>query len=213
MLLIFLLISVVFPLVTVLFHINPDDIRELIASPQFSSMILNSIWVTVVATIISVTLAFVLAWCLNRTRIRYKGIFAVLFTVPMLIPSISHGMGLVLLLGENGLITNFMNIHVPIYGYLGTIMGYILYSFPVAFLMLMDIFQYEDYTTYEAAQVLGLNKKKQFFNITLPNMRKTLISVVFATFTLIFTDYGVPLMVGGGNLLIYPCICIEKLLD
>lgn len=193
----FLLISVVFPLIAVLFHIRPGDIREMVLSPQFSSMIINSVWVTVVATVISVILAFILAWCLNRTKIRYKEVFAVLFTIPMLIPSISHGMGLVLLFGENGIISDLLNIQIPIYGYLGTIMGYILYSFPVAFLMLMDIFQYEDYTTYEAAQVLGLSKKKQFLTITLPNMRKTLISVVFATFTLIFTDYGVPLMVGG----------------
>ena len=63
--------------------------------------------------------------------------------------------------------------------------------------MLMDIFQYEDYTIYESAQVLGLSKVQQFLMITLPNMRKTLISVIFATFTLIFTDYGVPLVVGG----------------
>ena len=106
-------------------------------------------------------------------------------------------MGLVLLLGDNGLLTNLLGIHVPLYGYLGIILGSVLYSFPVAFLMLMDIFQYEDYTIYESAQVLGLSKVQQFLTITLPNMRKTLISVIFATFTLIFTDYGVPLVVGG----------------
>ena len=45
---------------------------------------------------------------------RFKGVFSVLFTIPMLIPSISHGMGLVLLLGDNGLLTNLLGIHVPL---------------------------------------------------------------------------------------------------
>ena len=50
---------------------------------------------------------------------------------------------------------------------------------------------------YESAQVLGIPKIRQFLSITLPYLRKPMISVLFATFTLIFTDYGVPLMVGG----------------
>lgn len=193
----FLLISVVFPLITVFLNIRLGDIKDIVQAPQFVNMIVNSLVVTAVSTCISVVLAFALAWCLNRTQIRFRAVFAVLFTIPMLIPSISHGMGLVLLFGDNGIITNLLGIHLPIYGYLGIIMGSLLYSFPVAFLMLTDIFQYEDYSTYEAAQVLGLSKFKQFVTITLPNMKKALISVVFATFTMIFTDYGVPLVIGG----------------
>ena len=33
----------------------------------------------------------------------------ILFTLPMLIPSISHGMGLVVLFGSNGVITNLLH--------------------------------------------------------------------------------------------------------
>ena len=72
-----------------------------------------------------------------------------------------------------------------------------MYSFPVAYLMLYDVLRYEDGTPYEAAEVMGLTTKDRFFSITLPYLRKPLISVVFATFTMIITDYGVPLMVGG----------------
>ena len=197
LIIVFLLISVIFPLVGVMTHISLEDAKKIVSSESFGSVVLHSLAVTGIATVISVALAFVLAWCLNRTGIKGKGIFAVLFTVPMLIPSVSHGTGLVLLLGDNGLLTNMLGIRVNLYGYLGMVAGWVLYSFPVAFLMLMDSFQYEDYTAYEAAQVLGLGKWEQFRPITVPNLKKTLISTVFATFTLIFTDYGVPLVVGG----------------
>jgi iron(III) transport system permease protein len=63
--------------------------------------------------------------------------------------------------------------------------------------MLSDILKYEDGSPYEAAEVLGIPRANQFLSITFPYLRKPLISVVFAVFTLIFTDYGVPLMIGG----------------
>ena len=194
---VFLVVSVLCPLIRLLINVNIEDIQSIIQSPQFGPMIVNSLVTTGIATVISVGLAWGLAWCVNRTHVRYKAVFSVLFTLPMLIPSISHGMGLVLLFGDNGLVTNWLGFNIGLYGYKGIVMGALLYSFPVAFLMLTDMFQYEDYTVYEAASVLGLSKSQQFTSITIPNMKKTLISTVFAVFTLIFTDYGVPLVVGG----------------
>lgn len=194
---VFLFVSVVLPLVTLILNIHPEDINKVIQAPQFWPMVKNSFLCTGIATIISVLLALALAWCVNRSNMRFRAVFSMAFTLPMLIPSISHGMGLVLLLGDNGLITNLFGININLYGYPGIIIGSILYSFPMAFLMLTDVFRYEDYTTYEAASVLGLSKMQQFTTITLPNLKRPLISAVFATFTMIFTDYGVPLMVGG----------------
>ena len=196
----FLIIAVICPLFALLTTMDIQDFAKVFSSPQFVPMLLNSLITTTLAMICSVSLAFLLAWILNRTRIRHRSLFALIFTLPMLIPSISHGMGLVLLLGDNGVISNLFHINVYLYGYNGIILGSILYSFPAAFLMLNDIFTYEDYTTYEAATVLGLTKKQQFFTITLPNIKGPLISVIFATFTMIFTDYGVPLVVGGKSM-------------
>lgn len=193
----FLIVSVILPLLSLFLNIKGKDIQEIFASPQFMLMLKNSLLTTTIATLISVGLAFILAWFINRSNMKYKSIFSMLFALPMLIPSISHGMGLVLLLGDNGIITNLLGIDIGLYGYPGIIIGSVLYSFPVAFLMLTDIFRYEDYTTYEAAQVLGLSKAQQFLTITIPNLKGALISAVFAVFTMIFTDYGVPLVVGG----------------
>ena len=177
--------------------IRTEHIVQVFTSPQFFPMLLNSLATTGMATVISLLLSFGLAFALNRSNIWYKPVFVMLFTVPMLIPSISHGMGLVLLLGDNGLLTNLLGINVGLYGYPGIVMGSVLYAFPVSFLMFHDSFQYEDFTAYEAAGVLGLSKWKQFCTITLPGMRRTLLSALLAVFTMVFTDYGVPLMTGG----------------
>jgi iron(III) transport system permease protein len=99
-------------------------------------------------------LAWGFALCVVRTNMRFREVFSVFVTLPMLIPSISHGMGLVLLLGANGIITRLLNLSGTIYGFHGIVLGSVFYAFPVAFLMLADILKYEDGSPYEAASVL-----------------------------------------------------------
>ncbi|MBE6793463.1 MAG: ABC transporter permease subunit [Ruminococcaceae bacterium] len=200
LLLIYLLVSVVLPIIYLFSSIRGENISDVVTSVQFLPMLKNSVITTIIATVISVGLSFALAYMLNRSNIKFKSFFVVLFTVPMLIPSISHGMGLVFLFGDNGIVTNALGLNIGLYGYKGIIMGSVLYSFPVSFLMFNDSFQYEDYTIYEAASVLGMSKTKQFLSITLPSMRRTIVSSVLAVFTMIFTDYGVSLMTGGTDM-------------
>lgn len=194
---VYLLLTVVFPILRLFSSIRMEHIRAVFGSAQLLVMLKNSVITTVSATVISVILSFALAMALSRSNIRLKSVFVVLFTIPMLIPSISHGMGLVQVFGDNGLVTNLLGINIDLYGYRGIIMGSVLYSFPVSFLMFYDSFQYEDFTLYEAARVLGLSGWKQFLTITIPSMRRTVISAVLAVFTMVFTDYGVPLITGG----------------
>lgn len=191
-------ISMVFlPLIRMFLHMDAKSISGVLSSPNFASSVCNSLIATVIATVITIILAFVAAICVERTKIKFKGLFSILFVLPMLVPSISNGMGLVILFGNNGIFTKLFNVNFGIYGLKGIVLGSVLYAFPVAFLMFSDVIKYEDGTPYEAAKVLGLSKIRQFMAITLPYMRKPLIMVIFSTFTLIVTDYGVPLMVGG----------------
>lgn len=191
-------ISMVFlPLIRMFLHMDAKSISGVLSSPNFASSVCNSLIATVIATVITIILAFVAAICVERTKIKFKGLFSILFVLPMLVPSISNGMGLVILFGNNGIFTKMFNVNFGIYGLKGIVLGSVLYAFPVAFLMFSDVIKYEDGTPYEAAKVLGLSKIRQFMAITLPYMRKPLITVIFSTFTLIVTDYGVPLMVGG----------------
>jgi iron(III) transport system permease protein len=194
-----LLATVILPLAVMLANIRGKDIAALLfASPsQFRLALGHSVAVGAAGTIISILIAYAFALCVARTRMPGREFFAVLATLPMLIPSISHGMGLLLLLGTNGLLTRLLGLHGSIYGFQGIVVGSALYAFPVAFLMIVDILKYEDGSPYEAAAVLGIPRKNQFFSIALPYLRKPLIAVVFATFSMIFTDYGVSLMIGG----------------
>ena len=185
-LLVYLAVTVLLPIIVLFSKIRGSSIADVFKSAQFFPMLKNSLVTTVVATVISVVLAFALAYALNRSNIRLKAMWVILFSMPMLLPSISHGTGVVLLFGDNGLITNLLGWNIHIYGYTGIIMGSVLYSFPVAFLLFYDSFQYEDFTIYESSSVLGFSKWRQFVKITLPSMKGTIVSACISVFTMIF---------------------------
>jgi iron(III) transport system permease protein len=194
---VFLTVTVILPLIGMLLCMTGADVSAIVKSVQFRQSFTNSVLAAGTGTIISITVAYIFAVCVVRTNMRFREIFGIIAALPMLIPSISHGMGLILLLGSNGILTRLLGFKQSIYGFNGIVLGSVFYAFPVAYLMLSDILKYEDGSPYEAASVLGIPRYSQFFSITIPYLRKPLISVVFAVFTLIFTDYGVPLMIGG----------------
>ena len=194
---VFWLFAIILPLIRMLSTMASVDVLAVMSTRKFSKALRQSLTVSLTATIISVCIAGLLSWCVARTHIRHKTILNTLLTVPMLIPSISHGMGLIIILGANGWLSRLLGLSGGIYGFWGIVIGSVMYSFPVAYLMLYDVLRYEDGTPYEAAEVIGLTARDKFFAITLPYLRKPMISVIFATFTMIITDYGVPLMVGG----------------
>lgn len=191
-------IALVFiPLIRMFSNIDSSSIQKVLNAPNFLASVTNSLVSAGLSTVITILLAYGLASAIERTNLKFKGIFGIVFVLPMLIPSISNGMGLIILFGNNGLLTQLLGMESGIYGLTGIVIGSVLYAFPVAYLMLADVMKYEDSSPYEAARVLGIGKFRQFTAITFPYLRKPMISVVFAIFTLIVTDYGVPLMVGG----------------
>ena len=193
----FFIVAVICPLFSMLKNLGKTDVAALISDKATLTAALNSLAVSSTATLISIAVAMCAAWCMTRTSVRIKNFFNLCLILPMLIPSISHGMGLLIIFGTNGTLSKLFGLTQGIYGFWGIVIGSVLYSFPVAYIMISDILKYEDSTPYEAASVLGIPKLRRFTAITLPYLRKPMISVVFAVFTMIVTDYGVPLMVGG----------------
>ena len=191
----FLFLSVVYPLLCMLFRVYWSTFTKLIDSIQFKTALTNSVFVSIISTFFSVLIAFVLAYTLNRTKIKHRQFLKILLTIPMLIPSISHGIGLINLFGKNGIFTNIFSFNLI--GPIGIIIGSILYSFPIAFLMIDNGFKYIDNNMYSVADVIGMNRVEKFKKITLVYLKKPIFSAIFAVFTMVFTDYGLPLTVGG----------------
>lgn len=194
---VFFTLSILVPLISMFFHMTGDGIKSVFTSKLFLPALKNSVLTALTATVISMALALIAAYCVERVKIKATSLWSIVFVIPMLIPSISHAFGIITLFGKNGIVTNFLHSEGNIYGFWGIVLGSVMYSFPVAFLMFSSILRYEDSMQYKAARVLGISFGRRVMCITLPYLRKTLITTFFAVFTMIITDYGVPLAVGG----------------
>ena len=158
----------------------------------------NSFKVTLTASMIAIAAAFFFAYIVEFKLGRgLRQFFRFAAIIPMLVPSITHGIVIVYLLGKMGIVTRLIGVEVPIYGPLGIILGSFFYAFPTAFLLMSQAFINLDGRLFEQAEVMGVGVFRRFFEITLPIMKYAVFSAFAVCFTMIFTDYGVPISVGG----------------
>ncbi|MBQ1284943.1 MAG: phosphonate ABC transporter permease, partial [Lachnospiraceae bacterium] len=114
---IFWLFAIILPLIRMLSTMASVNVLAVMGTKKFVKALAQSLLVSLTATSISVCLAGVLSWSVARTNLRHKTILNTLLTVPMLIPSISHGMGLIIILGANGWLSRMLGLEAGIYGF------------------------------------------------------------------------------------------------
>lgn len=173
-----------------------DNFKTYFESKVLSVAILHSISVSVITALISTVLGLLFAYGITRTNIKLKGFFRYVAMVPLFLPTMVHGMALIYIFGKMGFVTKY-GIDIGLYGKTGIIMAEVFYTFPQAFLVLIVALQNADNRLYEAASVLGSNPVKTFFKITLPGIKYGLVNAFIVCFTLSFTDFGAPQVVGG----------------
>lgn len=157
----------------------------------------NSLVLGLATTAITLLLAFVLAYGMDRTCMRGRRLVAAALTLPMLAPSLVLGLGLIFILGRNGIVGKLLDIRPDIYGFSGLLIADVLYALPQAVLILRAALRCADARQYEAAEVLGATPWRQFRDITLPTMRYGLLSAAFVVFTVTITDFGNAVVIGG----------------
>jgi len=178
--------------------------REYFSNAALSRSLFNSLYIATVASLIAVVMAFLYAYALARTRMPFKAFFRVAAMLPLFAPTMLYGLSLVYLFGNKGVITTGFFGHLPwlawdiqLYGPVGIIIAESAFIFPPAALILMVALSNTDARLYEAAAAMGASPWRQFTTVTLPGARFGLINAVFVCFTMVFTDFGAPKIVGG----------------
>jgi iron(III) transport system permease protein len=166
-------------------------------TPAIASSIGNSLYVSALAMVITVVLAFAYAYGLARTRMPGRGVFRLLAMLPLFAPSLVQALAFIYVLGNNGIFTRTTGINVGIYGAKGIILAEVFYCFPHALLILLAALSATDARLYDAARTLGASPLRTFLTVTLPGVKFGLVSACFVVFTLVITDFGAPKAIGG----------------
>ena len=166
------------------------------STPALFQSIGNSLWVSVLSTLITVPVAFVYAYALTRSRMPFRGFFKTVALVPILVPSLLPGLALVYLFGNQGLLKAALFGH-SIYGPIGIVIAEVFTTFPHALLIILAALALADARLYEAAVALRASRARIFWTVTLPGARYGLISATFVVFTTVITDFGAAKVIGG----------------
>jgi iron(III) transport system permease protein len=183
--------------------IGLDNFVTYFSTPALAGSLNNTLYISAMTTLIAVTLAFLFAYALTRSGIRGKRVFRAIALLPLFAPTMMHGIALTYLFGNQGLVTTGIFGLLPfqwdidLYGPVGIILAEIVYVFPQAYLILAVSLAFADYQLYEAADTLGANHWRKFFVVTIPSVKYGIVSACFVCFTLSFTDFGAPKVVGG----------------
>src|SRR6476659_5027240 len=132
------------------------------STPSLFNSIFNSIWVAVVTTAIVIPLAFVYAYALTRSRMRFRGLFSAAAMLPLFAPSLLSAISLIYLFGNQGLLKGLL-FGSSIYGANGIVVAQVYYCFPPALIILVAALSLADARLYEVAEALGTRKSRVFF--------------------------------------------------
>ncbi len=173
-----------------------DNFINYFSTPALFNSIKNSLFISVISTIVTVTLAFWFAYALNRSCMRFKGLFRLIAMAPILVPSLLPGIALVYLFGNQGMLKELL-FGASIYGPIGIVIGSVFFTFPHAFLIITTALAISDARLYEAAASPRATRWRTFWTVTIPGARYGLISAAFVVFNLVITDFGLPKVIGG----------------
>ncbi len=153
------------------------------------------VWTASCSTIVG----FVFAFAIYRTSMRGKRFLSAIAQLPVISPPFSLTLSIILLAGNNGLITKqLLGLqNFSIYGLSGLVIVQTIGMFPIAFLTLASVLQALDSTLEEAALDLNASRWKVFSTITLPLAVPGILSAWLLVFTNSLADFANPLLLAG----------------
>jgi iron(III) transport system permease protein len=168
-------------------------------SPAFAYSAQNTLAFALLTTAITVPLAFLFAYAIQRSRIPFKGLWRNIALIPILAPSLLAALSFIYLFGNQGWLKGVLGWFglTSIYGLPGMVLAMTFAAFPHAVMILLAALALSDARLYEAADSLATPGWRKFLTITLPGARYGLISAAMVVFTMAVSEFGVPKVIGG----------------
>ncbi len=173
---------------------------EVLTGRGFLTAFGNSIRISVCTAALSTLLAFLLAYAIHYSNLpgAFKGFIRRAAVVPMLLPTITYGFAIIYSFGKQGLITKLFGGQLfDLYGFWGLLLGYLIYTLPVSFLLVSVTMEYIDKKFSVVSRIMGDNPWQTFVGTVARPLLGTLAASFVQCFFLCFTDYGIPASVGG----------------
>jgi molybdate transport system permease protein len=161
----------VVPLLGLLLRAPWGDLAAQLAAPEVRDALVLSLTCASAATVLSVVLGVPLAWVLARTQFRGRRLVRALVTVPLVLPPVVGGVALLLVLGRQGLVGQWLDawfgISLP-FTTAAVVIAEAFVAMPFLVIAVEGALRGADRRFEEAAATLGASRWTTFRRVTLP---------------------------------------------
>ncbi len=181
-----------------------ENYTRFLTDSYYLGVLLETLWLGVVVTTLTLVLGYPLAYFLARTVSPRKGIWIALVIFPLFTNIVVRSFSWIILLGNRGLLNNFLRelqlIEQPLrlmFNFTGVVIGLTHIFLPFMVITLTSVLQNIELEYEEAAQVLGANRFRTFWLITLPLSLPGIVAGSLLVFLLTITAFVTPRLLGG----------------
>ncbi|MFI8003470.1 molybdate ABC transporter permease subunit [Streptomyces sp. NPDC086010] len=159
------------PLAALLVRAPWRSLPEQLTSPEVWDALRLSLICASAATAVSVVLGVPLAWLLARTDFPGRGLVRALVTLPLVLPPVVGGVALLLALGRNGIVGQWLDswfgVTLP-FTTAGVVVAESFVALPFLVISVEGTLRAADPRFEEAAMTLGASRFTAFRRVTLP---------------------------------------------
>jgi len=182
-----------------------DHYAAVFQDPYLRRAATNSLLLGLVAAIGTATIAFVLAYGINRDGVPYAALVRGIVLLPIVAPPVLVATATLMLFGRRGLVTHTLldqslglidADETNLYGAFGVVLAQVLSFVPAATIVLDNVLRKQDGRIEEAAASLGASRWHILRHVTLPMAWPGIKRALVLAFIMSLTDFANPLILG-----------------
>lgn len=165
---------------------------------------LTPLWLTLkvalIATLLAGAAGIVLAWWMSRRKFAGQSVVDALLMLPMVLPPTVLGYYLIVLIGRNGVLGQYLDRWFGInliFTWQGAVIAAAIVSLPLIYKAARAAFEDVDGRFAHAARTLGAGELEIFLRVSLPLAVRGIAAGLMLAFARAMGEFGATLMIAG----------------
>lgn len=198
-----------------------ENVRRIFSRPLYYDALVRSVVLAIISAVVALFFGYPLAFLVAKEqRSGRANLYMILILASMQLDLIIRMYGLMVLLGDTGLINDallrsgIISSPLPLmYNAFGVVVGLVQLSLPFMILSLIGIIQGIDPSLEEAARSLGAGRWRTFFTITFPLTMPGVLAGSLLVFAIAIGSYAVPVLMGGWRVVVTPLHIYQQIAE
>ncbi len=158
-------------------HVGWSTLQPLLFRQLTLTLIWNTVKLAGAVTIVCAVLGVAVAWCVERTDLRFRRFWAVILVLPLAVPDFV-------------LAYSWISVFPGVRGYWGAVLVMSLGSYPLVYLPVAASLRTVDPGLEDVARGLGLGRVRTFFSVTLHQIRPALVGGSLLVALILLAEFG-----------------------